>query len=407
MKTKLLAVALFGATIGAVALFPTFATIGAGVATPGELQAIVLPPAGIEPSGERAKVEVVFALDTTGSMSGLIEAAKEKIWSIASTMAGAQPAPEIRIGLVAYRDRGDTYVTRRVDLSSDLDSVYAQLMDFRAGGGGDGPESVNQALHDAVHGMSWSQDGQVYKAVFLVGDAPPHMDYQDDVPYPETVSVATRRGIVVNAVQCGSWRETGIEWRRIADLGAGHYFQVGQSGSAVAIATPFDAELAALSAKLDATRLYYGTREQKAKQQAKMAATAKLEADASVESKARRATFNAAPAGAANLAGEGDLVEDVAAGRVDLATVEAEQLPEPLQAMSPAERKAEVDETAARRDGIRSQIRELSEKRSAFVAKKVEEAGGAKDSLDDRIYRAVREQAAKAGLRYEAAAPSY
>jgi flavin-binding protein dodecin len=352
-------------------------------------------------------VEVVFALDTTGSMSGLIEAAKEKIWSIATTMASAQPAPEIRIGLVAYRDRGDAYVTKRVDLSSDLDSVYAQLMDFRAGGGGDGPESVNQALHDAVHRMSWSQDGQVYKAVFLVGDAPPHMDYQDDVPYPETVAVATRQGIAVNAVQCGHLRETTTEWRRIADLGAGHYFQVGQSGSAVAVATPFDAELAALSAKLDATRLYYGTREQKAKQQAKLAATAKLEAVASVESKARRATFNAAPAGAANLAGEGDLVEDVAAGRVDLSTVEAEKLPEPLRAMSPAQRKAEVDETAARRDEIREQIRELSEKRSAFVAKKVEEAGGAKDSLDDKIYGAVREQAAKAGLRYEAAAPSY
>jgi hypothetical protein len=400
-------VALFGATIGAVALYPSFATMGAGVTTPDKGQVIVLPPAKESPDGERPKIEVVFALDTTGSMSGLIEAAKEKIWSIATTMAGAQPAPEIRIGLVAYRDRGDAYVTKRVDLSSDLDSVYAQLMDFRAGGGGDGPESVNQALHEAVNRMSWSRDGQVYKAVFLVGDAPPHMDYQDDVPYPDTVAVATRKGIVVNAVQCGHLRETTTEWQRIADLGAGHYFQVGQSGSAVAIATPFDAELAALSAKLDGTRLYYGTREQKAKQQAKLAATAKLEASASVESKARRATFNAAPAGTANLAGEGDLVEDVAAGRVDLSTVEAEKLPETLRAMSPAQRKAEVDETAARRDEIRRQIRELSEQRSTFVAKKVEEAGGAKDSLDDKIYGAVREQAAKAGLRYEAAAPSY
>ena len=407
MKTKLLAVALFGATIGAVALYPSFATIGTGAATPRQDPAAFVPPTTETANGERPRVEVVFALDTTGSMSGLIEAAKEKIWSIATTMAAAQPAPEIHIGLVAVRDRGDAYVTKRVDLSADLDSVYAQLMDFRAGGGGDGPESVNEALHDAVHRMSWSQDGQAYKAVFLVGDAPPHMDYQDDIPYPETVAAATRRGIVVNAVQCGSLRETGTEWRRIADLGTGRYFQVGQGGSAVAIATPFDAELAALSAKLDGTRLYYGTREQKAKQQAKMAATGKLEAAASVESKARRATFNATPAGATNLLGEGDLVEDVAAGRVDLSTVEPEKLPEALKAMSPAARQAEVDETGARRDEIRKQIRELSEQRSAFVAKKVEEAGGAKDSLDDKIYGAVREQAAKAGLRYDAPAPSY
>lgn len=81
----------------------------------------------------------------------MLQAAKEKIWSIASTMAQADPAPEIKMGLVAYRDRGDDYVTRVVDLSDDLDSLYATLMDFQAAGGGDGPESVNQALYDAVH----------------------------------------------------------------------------------------------------------------------------------------------------------------------------------------------------------------------------------------------------------------
>ncbi len=83
-------------------------------------------------------------------MGGMIEAAKEKIWSIASSMASEQSAPEIRMGLVAYRDRGDSYVTQVLDLSGDLDSMYAALMDFQAAGGGDGPESVNQALDDAV-----------------------------------------------------------------------------------------------------------------------------------------------------------------------------------------------------------------------------------------------------------------
>ena len=104
------------------------------------------------------RVEVVFVLDTTGSMGGLIDAAKEKIWSIASTLAQAQQAPEISIGLVAYRDRGDAYVTQVVDLNRDLDSMYAKLMDFEADGGGDGPEAVNEALDAAIQRMSWSQD---------------------------------------------------------------------------------------------------------------------------------------------------------------------------------------------------------------------------------------------------------
>ncbi|HPG25962.1 MAG TPA: VWA domain-containing protein, partial [Myxococcota bacterium] len=94
---------------------------------------------------KRPRIEAVFVLDTTGSMSGLIEGAKQKIWTLASEMANARSQPEIRIGLVAYRDRGDDYVTRRFDLSPDLDAMYAELMRFSAGGGGDGPESVNQA----------------------------------------------------------------------------------------------------------------------------------------------------------------------------------------------------------------------------------------------------------------------
>ena len=125
---------------------------------------------------ERPAVEVMFVLDTTGSMGGLIAAAKEKIWSIANTLATADPTPAIRMGLVGYRDRGDGYVTTVTPLSDDLDAVYTQLMQYRADGGGDGPESVNQALYEAVSKPDWSPDKATYRVMFLVGDAPPHMD---------------------------------------------------------------------------------------------------------------------------------------------------------------------------------------------------------------------------------------
>src|SRR5690606_9010691 len=163
MNAKILAAGLLCATIGTVVLYPTLRSFAA----PTTPQRLPSQPAG------HAQVEAVFVLDTTGSMSGLIEAAKEKIWSIATTMAQTDPAPEIRIGLVGYRDRGDAYVTKVVDLSTDLDSMYAALMDFAAGGGGDTPESVNRALYEAVHDLSWSQNPDSYKVVFLVGDAPP------------------------------------------------------------------------------------------------------------------------------------------------------------------------------------------------------------------------------------------
>src|SRR4051812_5484084 len=104
----------------------------------------------------RPQMEVVFVLDTTGSMGGMIAGAKQKIWAIANKLKSARPTPEIRFGLVGYRDRHDAYVTRVFGLTGDLDEVYSNLSAFEAQGGGDEPESVNEALHQAVQNLQWS-----------------------------------------------------------------------------------------------------------------------------------------------------------------------------------------------------------------------------------------------------------
>ena len=402
MRTKLIAVSLFAATTVAVVMYPDRPSIGA---SPPPLPLLIEPSAAV--TNTKPRVEVVFALDTTGSMSGLIEAAKEKIWSIASTLAQAQHAPEIHMGLVAFRDRGDEYVTRVVDLSSDLDSVYATLMDFRADGGGDGPESVNAALHDAVVRMSWGQDPNTYRVVFLVGDAPPHMDYQDEPRYEQILAMAKTRGIVVNTIQSGAAPDTTREWRHIAALGAGEYFQVGQDGNAVAIASPYDEHLAELSSLLDETRLYYGSAEQMKERERKLEATEKLKAGGSTAVLARRAAFNASSSGEANLGGDGDLVDDIASGRVELDAVAPAALPATLRALAPEERQKVVAQTAGRRDELKRQINELADQRSEYLAGEVAKQGGAKDSLDHGIFGAVRAQAAAKGMVYESDAVRY
>ena len=390
MKTKILGIALFIITLGAVVYYPSLMAKNVD----GN------PPIDHHIVAQRPKVDVVFVLDTTGSMSGLIQTAKEKIWSIATTMSSAQTTPDIRIGLVGYRDRGDSYVTKVIDLSDDLDSVYAALMDFQADGGGDSPESVNKALYDAVHAMSWSGGKQTYQAIFLVGDAPPHMDY-NEIKYPAIIADARRKGIVFNTIQCGDMPTTVGPWTQIASLGQGSFFQVEQAGSAVAFTSPYDTEIAELSAKLDGTRLYYGNREEKEKMARKMAATDKLHARASIESRARRGVFNSADAGKANALGENELVDAISSGAVELDEIEAEALPAALKPMAPEEQKVYLVGLATERADLNRQIRALSEDRDDYLAKKVEEAGGKKDSLDQKIYEAVKEQAAGAGLEYE------
>lgn len=404
MKTKLIAISLFAATAVTVTAFPT---IQHALATPIHIPPVINPTDILPIANEHPKIEVVFVLDTTGSMSGLIDAAKEKIWSIASTMASAQTAPDIKMGLVAYRDRGDAYITQNVTLSNDLDSMYVQLMDFKADGGGDTPESVNQALYDAVHNMGWSQDQQTYKVIFLVGDAPAHMDYQDDVKYPETMAIAHKKGIIINTIQAGQDTATTTTWQRVASLGNGTYFQVEQAGNAVAIASPFDKKLARLSAKLDDTRLYYGNEKDKAKQARKVAAATKLHKEASDESRARRATFNAAASGKNNFLGEGELVDAISSGRVDLSSIANEDLPASIQAMTPKKQEIFIRGKAKERDQLEQEISLLVEERDDYLKKEVAKAGGKKDSLDAKIYSSIRAQAKPKGIIYDESNAKY
>lgn len=384
MKTILTSLALIAATVAAVMIYPA------------------LKSSANDTAGAAAqRIEVVFVLDTTSSMSGLIETAKDKIWSIATTMAQAEQAPQIHMGLVAYRDRGDAYVTDVLDLSPDLDSMYATLMQYEAAGGGDGPESVNEALHDAVHRISWSRDPSSYKVVFLVGDAPPHMDYAGEAQYPETVRAAAASGIVFNAIQCGEIGQTAQHWRRIASLGNGRYLRVGQSGDAFAVATPYDDEIARLSEQLDGTRLYYGSEDERAGSDGKVAATAALHEGASVAAQARRGVFNTTSAGAGNLFGERDLVDDLESGRARLDAIPAEHLPAPIRELESGEREAAIDEIANRRDALAQRIRSLSEARAEHIDVQVAQTPDAAESLDRQIYEAVREQGARKGLSYD------
>ena len=127
------------------------------------------------------------------------------------------------MGLVAYRDIGDEYVTRAFNLTTDIQDLYADLLKLRAQGGGDWPESVNEALESASPRCMDARAGQS-RMIFLVGDAPPHMDYAQDIKYPDVMRMALTRGITVNAVQAGNARDTERVWREIAQTRQGRLY---------------------------------------------------------------------------------------------------------------------------------------------------------------------------------------
>lgn len=398
MKTMVTGITLLFATATTVFFYPT---LSAGTATgPRTTPQIPAPKPESPDITTAARIDAVFVLDTTSSMTDLIDTAKDKIWAIASTMASAQQSPDIRIGLVAFRDRGDSYVTQTIDLSDDLDSVYAQLMDFNAQGGGDGPESVNKGLYEAVHNMSWTQHPSAYKTIFLVGDAPPHMDYQNDVQYPTSTQAAVGQGITVNTIHCGNNSQTARHWKRIARLGNGDYFQVDQSGGAIAVDTPYDQELAALSARLDDTRLFYGSDSEKARMSEKSMTSKKLHTESSVASQARRSVFNLTDSGRKSNLGSQELVEAVTTGKVSVDAMAEDELPDSLKAIAKEERQRKIEQLADERRTLNQEIRAIASKRADYIKETLKPSATA-NSLETRLYDAIKRQSQASGLTYD------
>lgn len=342
-------------------------------------------------TGTRPRIEVAFVLDSTGSMGGLIEGAKQKVWAIANSVVARKPTPEVRIGLLSYRDRGDEYVTRMFDLTADIDTVFRNLQSFVADGGGDDQESVNQALAEAVTRMSWTPGGGVLKIVFLVGDYPPHMDY-NEMRYPEICRRAAKSNIIINTVQCGGEGSTTPVWREIARLAEGEYVALEQSGGMVTIATPFDEAIAAASGDLAATAVVYGSREEQEVSRSKMEKAAAAPASVAAD----RASYNLASGGKA-IQGSGDLVEDARAGLVELSKVAKDNLPVEMQKMTAKEQAAYVAGKQAARETLNARLADLAKKRAAFIEqeqKKLAAAGGG-DSFDARVAAIIAAQAAR------------
>lgn len=347
----------------------------------------------------KAQVEVVFVLDTTGSMGELIDGAKKKIWSIVNEIASAQPTPIVKIGFVAYRDKGDAYVTQVVDLNSDLDKAFATLQTLQADGGGDTPEHVSKGLSDGVHEISWtrgssgnSQSG-LYQVLFLVGDCPPHTDYNDGYDYKKHAREAAQRGIVINTIRCGGNAQTQPIWQEIAGLGKGDYFSIAQSGGVVSVATPYDTEIGTISDKLELTTV--------ARRGAVYAARASMShranAALSASGKADRAEFNSK---STQVYGTFDIVAMQAAGKIDVAKMKDEELPENMRKMTRTQRVMYIEARTVERRKLQARLGTLQVKRAAYIRGAAAKKPKTADGFDVLVNKTIKRQAAKKGLKY-------
>ncbi len=172
-------------------------------------------------TGQRARLDLVFMIDATGSMADEIAKLEASMRQIAAQIAELPSRPELCYALVAYRDRGDAFLTRSFDFTDDLGAFQAELARLQAAGGGDYPEALNEALHEVVHGLAWRRDAA--RMVVLVADAPPHLDYGGP-QYDRDMQAALAKGIKVFAVGASGLDPVGeYVFRQIAQYTAGRF----------------------------------------------------------------------------------------------------------------------------------------------------------------------------------------
>ncbi|MFT3954060.1 MAG: VWA domain-containing protein [Piscinibacter sp.] len=170
---------------------------------------------------QRARLDLVFLIDATGSMGDEIAKLKASMRAMSQQISQLPGQPDICYGLVAYRDRGDAFLTRTHDFTDDLGAFQNVLARVQAGGGGDKPEALNEALHETVHGLSWRSDAA--RLVVLVADAAPHLDYGGP-QYDVDMQAALAKGIKLFAVGASGLEPEGeYIYRQIAQYTAGRF----------------------------------------------------------------------------------------------------------------------------------------------------------------------------------------
>lgn len=174
-------------------------------------------------------VDVAIVLDTTGSMQGQIDRLKQTLKAIHYQLTSLPTRPDIRFGMVAYRDRGDEYLTRVTPLTSDIKAYQKMLDVLIADGGGDRPEDLQTALAAAMHKLAWRADA--LRIGFIISDAPPHAYPDADYTYLDAMKEGLRRGIKWVSVGAGGLGLDGeVVFRQIAQFTMGEYVFVTQGG---------------------------------------------------------------------------------------------------------------------------------------------------------------------------------
>jgi hypothetical protein len=346
---------------------------------------------------DRRHVDVVIALDVSGSMSGLIASAKQRLWDVVNELGRAQPQPVLRLAILSYGNPSygvDTgYVKIDLPFTTDLDAVNETLFGFGTSGG---DEYVARVAHTAINELDWSENADALKILFIAGNEAADQDPQISVG--RAAQAAVESGIIINAIYCGEdTDDVATGWRSVATLTQGLYASIDQNSASMAnIVSPMDEELAQLNAELNDTYLAYG-------QDADQYKDNQREQDANAYAMSPSAAASRTVTKAGNMYDNSawDVVDAVKSGTA-LEEFETEDLPDEMQSMNKKEREEFVRQYAEKRDALQGRVSELDEDRRVYIAsERAKQAPDGAQGLDEVMQESLRTIAGEKGFTFE------
>jgi hypothetical protein len=353
-----------------------------------------------QPAEGQAKVQLAILLDTSGSMSGLIEQTKTQLWRIVNTFIDAKQngqVPYVEVALYEYGNDGlnaEAHWLRRIQpLTRDLDQVSADLFSLRTNGGS---EYCGAVIERATLDLSWDSSPDVYKAIFVAGNEP---FTQGPIEAAKSCQAAIAKGIIVNTIHCGT-EQAGMDggWKSGAMLADGKFLVIDHNQAVVHIEAPQDAEILRLNTELNKTYIPIGVSGQErwvTQTEQDKNAEANAQTGAAVQRAACKASHN-------YVNSNWDLVDACKTKGFKWEELKVTDLPEEMKKLDEAGRKAYVAKKEKERQAIQSQMQKLNEERDAYVNQKRKELGEeVEDTLDQVVVNTVREQALKKGYSFE------
>lgn len=128
----------------------------------------------LAPTGAQKMLDFMIMCDTTGSMSDELSYLQQELMDIVTRVKSDNANIPTRLSINFYRDEGDEYIVREYPFTTDIDAACDAIAQQNANGGGDFPEAVHTALDSALNNHDWDENS--VKIMFLVLDAPPHME---------------------------------------------------------------------------------------------------------------------------------------------------------------------------------------------------------------------------------------